>query len=176
MALLPRSPQVKILLAMEAAATAVDYAGLAGTTDPVVVRHSRNRKPMRSEKFVITFIFVGDDAAPGDNGHTEDEVVRNMTVDMQIDAPLATEDSEADPTGLELLLRMKAAACAAVRAGSQDSTGLVVGTVCDWISEGAINPDDRSTSDEGRLVQELVIEYRTSSIDGNVLFASGENA
>jgi hypothetical protein len=176
MPLLPSAPFDRILLAMEKDAEGVDYLDLAGVPGPFKIRHRRKRNPMRGERPCHTLIFVGDEAVQGETGLSTGEIVRLLTVDMQTDMELPVVLSEAidapdDKTGLATLSRTQAAAIAAMRHPESETMKLV-----DWVIEGDVEPEDRAQAEDGRLVRSLVLQYRVSSVDGNVLLAAGENA
>lgn len=169
--LLPRAPQVKILLAMKEDGEAVDYADQAGIGDLVTHQFKRKHGPVRGDMPCHTMIFVGDGSVPGETGLTAHESVRQMTVDVQTDIELDTVESGADPTGLETLLRTQAAFFAALR----DPTSRTMQCV-DWVIMGDVEPEDRAQPEDGRVTRSLVLQYRVSSTDENVLLAAGENA
>ena len=171
MPLISRAPFVQNLLEIQAVLETCDFVADAGVSTAMTIRHSRNRKPVRGERPALTIIFVGDVYEQGDSGHSQDEIVRRMTVDLQYDLELATEDSDDDPTGLELLGRVDAVALHALRVGPN----AMIGRTSDWIIAGDINPEDRATPDEGRMTRAIDVLYRVGAVDGNVLLAPEEN-
>lgn len=172
MPLIAVPPHIRILTAMQAAIAGEDFMADAGTSSAVTVRQSRNRKPVRAERPAITLIFVGDSPTQGDTGHSMDEIQRRMIVDLQADAELDAEEAGTDPTGLLLLSRMLAVACRVLRIEG----GPIAGNWCDWVEIDDLEPDERSTPDDGRLVRAVTVVYRTHARDENVLLALGANA
>lgn len=164
-------PFVRLMLLIGQVLETCDYTVDAGVTGAMTIRFSRNRGAVRGEKPAITIIFVGDVAQQGDTGLTQDEILRVLTVDLQIDVDLATEISGLDPTGLGLLGRIVDVSMGALRA-----EGGTMSLWCDWIVPTDVEPEDRSTPDQGRLVQALDVIYRVHARDENVLLAAGENA
>lgn len=176
MAMLPPAPYSRILRAIAKDAASVDYHDLAGIPGVFTIRHKRKREPVRGDRPCHTLIFVRDEYVQGETGHTTDEIVRLVTVDIQTDIELSPVQSDAtdspeDTTGLETLSRAQAATIRALRDPDSETMKLV-----DWITEGDVEPEDRAQAEDGRLVRSLVLQYRVSSIDGNVLLAAGENA
>lgn len=167
MALLPMAPIDRIAIRMKEIGETVDYADLAGVNGSVTVRHSRKRHPVRGDRPCHTIIFVGDEAVPGETGLNAWEILRQATFDIQSDLDVPAEDE----TGLITLGRFSAAFVQALRAEGSTLLGLV-----DWVSEGDIEPEDRSQPEDGRLVRSLDVMYRVRSDDGNALLAAEENA
>jgi hypothetical protein len=178
------APFVKLLTAAGQFIAAADYiegAGLLSLPDDLgaqhpitmTVRHARNRKPVRSEKPCITLVFVGDEPRSDDEQQLNDwETARELTFDLQLDMDLDTEDSELDPTGYAKMSRVLAVAYSSM----VETVGLkFLGGLADWIANGSYDPDDKSTSDDGRLVLGISVLYRVRSDDPNVLLAAGEN-
>jgi hypothetical protein len=167
----PDPPPVVLLMLMQARGAAADYTK-AGVTNPVTVRHARNRGPVRAEKPAVTLILVSDEPQPDEQDRNAWEVVREMVVDVQVDIDLAAEDSGDDPTGLRVLMKTLAVF---VRSLRDPEIATWLGGMCDWIRLGALDPDDRSTPDEGRMTRALRVLYRVRSDDENVLLAAGVN-
>lgn len=166
-------PHIQLLLAAAASMdpAVVDYAALTGITAPVTIRHAFNRKPVLSEKPCISLIMVGDDNRNDDIDLNAWETARVLDFDMQADMDTFTEDTGLDPTGLGQISSMLAAAVAAMRA-----PGSPLSVLCDWITVGALGPDDKSQSENVRLVRAASVLYRVRSDDENVLLAAGVNA
>lgn len=165
-------PHLILLAEMGNLIGAVDYEVQAGLAKPLTVRHSRNRKPAKSERPLLSIIFVGDDLRPDDVDRNTWEEVRELSVDLQVDLDLETETSFADPTGLLYLSLVLAAAVKSLKDAEQP---VFLGGLCDWIRVGSIDPEERSTPDVGRMTRALTVIYRVRSDDANVLLASGEN-
>lgn len=166
-------PVIQLLRAMDAAGSAAIFPEQALSGGTMTIRHARNRKPVRSEKPCITLILVDDDRQQADVDRNEWETVREMTVDLQCDLSLSTEDSGRDPTGLEALLLVLGTFLAALR--DPDQPNLCLGGLCDDITVGAIDPDEDSTPDEGRMTRRVTVLYRVRTDDPNVLLAAGAN-
>lgn len=164
-------PHIKLLLAIETAINTVNFAVDAGVAG-MQVRHSRNRKPARSERPLLSIIFVSDDPRPDELDRNSWEVVREMIVDLQVDLDLSTEASDADPTGL---LYLSLCLAAAIKSLKHPDQPLYLGGKCDWINAGSIDPEERSTPDVGRMTRALSVLYRVRSDDANVLLGLGEN-
>lgn len=162
-------PPIQLLLKMSAMGRVADYTQAGIISGPVTVRHARNRKPVKAEKPAITLILVSDEPQPTDLNRNEWEVVREMVIDVQIDADLAIEDTGQDETGLATLMLMVAVFVASLRGPDQ----IWLGGMCDFVSIGALEPDDRSTPDDGRMTRALTVLYRTRADDENVLLWQG---
>ncbi len=167
MPLLPISPTDRIEIRMREVGETVDYLDLAGIAEPVTIRHSRKRHPVRGDRPCLTLIFVGDVAVEGETGLNAWEVARRATIDVQADIDVASDD----PTGRVALGRMLAAFVGALRA-----EGSAMLTLIDDVIEGDIDPEDRAQAEDGRLVRSLDLLYRVRSDDGNVLLTAEENA
>lgn len=165
-------PHLILLAEMGNLIGGVNYQVQAGLSKSLTVRHSRNRKPARSERPLLSIIFVGDDERPDDVDRNAWESVREMTVDLQVDLDLDTETSYFDPTGLLYLSLVLAAALKSLKDPEQP---IFLNGKCDWIRVGSIDPEERSTPDVGRMTRALTVIYRVRSDDANVLLASGEN-
>jgi len=163
-------PPIVLLRKMAELGRAADYTQ-AGVTDPVTVRHARNRKPVRGEVPAISLILVSDDPQPDEFDRNAWEKVRQMVVDVQVDVDLPTEESQIDDTGMAILMMMIAVFVASLR--GPDQTWL--DQLCDVVLMGSLEPDDRSKPDDGRMTRALTVLYRVRSDDENVLLAAGEN-
>ena len=168
----PIPPHLILLAEMGNRISAIDYQVEAGLQAPLTVRHSRNRKPTRKERPLLSIIFVGDDLRPDDVDRNAWEEVREMTVDLQVDLDLDNETSFNDPTGLLYLSLVLAAALRSLKDPVQP---VFLSGKCDWIRVGSIDPEERSTPDVGRMTRALTVVYRVRSDDQNVLLAQGEN-
>jgi hypothetical protein len=165
-------PHIRLLLAIEEFASLVDYEDAAGIDKPLTIRHSRSRKPVRSEKPAATIIFVGDDPQQAEMQRNSWETVRELVVDIQVDLELDTENSGVDPTGL---LYLSLVVAAFVKSLKDPDQPVFLGGMCDWISIRSIDPEERSQPDDGRMTRALTVLYRVRSDDANVLLAAGEN-
>lgn len=165
-------PTIRLLRMMADRGRAADYTQAGVVSAPVTVRHARNRNPVRAEKPAVSLILVSDEEQPSEQMRNEWEVVREMIVDVQVDLDLATEDSGGDDTGMASLMLVIAVFVQSLRDPEVPSW---LGGYCDWIKVGALEPDDRSTPDEGRMTRALSVLYRVRSDDENVLLAAGEN-
>jgi hypothetical protein len=170
--MLDTAPHVVLLLKMEELGKTVDYLDRAGIAAPVTVRHSRNRKVHKSDKPSITLIFVSDDAQPAEHDRNLYEQARELKVDIQADIDLDTEDSNLDPTGLDRISKFIGAFVGSLKTPDEN---VWLDNLCDTITIGALNPDDRSTPDDGRMTREINVLYRVRSDDANVLLAQGVN-
>lgn len=165
-------PPVRILLKMAELGRGADYSqAIPAAGRPVTVRHARNRKPVRGEKPAISLILVSDEPQPDEQDRNLWEAVREMVVDVQVDADLDKEDSGLDETGLGALMLMVAIFVASLRGPDQT---WIAGMV-DAVQIGSLEPDDRSTPDDGRMTRALTVLYRVRSDDENVLLAAGVN-
>lgn len=171
--LLPDVPYIQLLLAAAAAMdpTVVDYADLAGVLEPVTVRHAFSRKPVRSEKPALSLIFVDDDNRNDDINLNAWETARVLQFDIQADIDTYPEDSGLDSTGLAKISRLIAAAVYGMKAETSPLMPLI-----DGITIGAVGPDDKSQSENVRLVRAVSVLYRVRADDENVLLAAGVNA
>jgi len=165
-------PHIKLLIAIENALLTVDFAVQAGISRPLTIRHSRSRAPVRAERPALSIIFVGDDPRPDEQDRNDWEQVRELTVDLQVDLDLETENRFQDRTGLLYLSLVQAVA---VKALKEPDMPVFLGGLCDWISVGSIDPEERSQPDIGRMTRALTVLYRVRSDDANVLLAAGEN-
>lgn len=163
-------PPVAILLKMAELGRMADYSQAVGGAT-VTIRHSRNRKPVRAEVPAVTLILVSDEPRQDELDRNDWERVREMVIDVQVDTHLAAEDTMIDETGLAVPMILVALFVASLRGPNQT-----------WISEmvddvrvGSLEPDDRSTPDEGRMTRALTVLYRVRSDDENVLLAAGVN-
>lgn len=162
-------PFVRLLLKMAERGREGVYPEVGG---PVTIRHARNRNPVRSERPCISLICVSDEVRGDDQMRNEWEVVRELVVDLQVDLELTAEDSGLDETGLAALSMTVTAFLRAIR--DEEPTSWLDG-MCDWISIGSLEPDDRSTPSDGRMTRAITVLYRTRSDDENVLLAAGVN-
>lgn len=163
-------PPILILRKMAALGRTADFTEV-GVLQPVKVRHARNRKPVRGERPAVTLILVSDEPRPDEQDRNMWEVVREMVVDVQVDADLDTEDSDLDDTGLLKLMLIHAVFVASLRGPDQTWLDQLV----DRISVDSLEPDDRSQPDDGRMTRALRVLYRTRSDDENHLLAAGES-
>lgn len=162
-------PPIVLLKKMRALGAVADYTQAGVTSGPVTVRHSRNRSPVRGERPAVTLILVSDEPQPTEFQHNQWELVREMVVDVQVDLDLASEDSGEDETGLEALMLVVAVFVASLRGPDQ----IWLDGLCDFVNIGALEPDDRSTPDEGRMTRALTVLYRVRADDENQLLAAG---
>jgi hypothetical protein len=137
----------------------------------VTVRHAFSRKALRSEKPAISLIMVDDDNRNDDVNLNAWETARVLVFDMQADVDTDTEDTGLDPTGLRKVSRLLAAAVHGMRAEGSPLMGLI-----DEFTVGALGPDDKSQSENVRLVRTVSVLYRVRADDENVLLAAGVNA
>ncbi len=164
-------PPIRILREMAAMGRLADYAQAGIISDPMTVRHARNRDPVRGEVPCISLILVDDDAVQDEQDRNEWESVRSMTVDVQVDLVLANEDSGDDDTGMGVLMMVVAVFVDSLRGPDQ----IWINGLVDFVRVGALEPDDRSTPDDGRMTRALRVLYRVRSDDENVLLAAGVN-
>lgn len=167
-------PHIRLLLKLQQLGQAVDYQDRAGIPGVVTIRHARNRNAVRAEKPAMSLILVSDDDRPNEEeGRNDFEQVREMVVDLQADLELPTEVSRSDVTGLGYLSLFVAAFVGGLRDPDQPNRWL--DGLCDWLRVGALEPDDRSTPEDGRMTRAIHVVYRVRTDDPNVLLADGEN-
>lgn len=174
-------PVIRLLEAIKATAETVDYLDKAGVPG-VRVRHRRNRHSKPGELPCVAVRYVDDDGPDEDQlDLTSWERVRTLTVDLVYDLKLAPEKAdidadpetpgvEVDPTGNLQLARMDAATLEALK-----TPGSPIRVLSDYISTKSLSPDEDSTTDQGRLVRTIIVLYRVSADDENVLLAEGMN-
>lgn len=160
-------PFDRLLDAIVATGDTVDWLTQTGQ-DSVTARHGRNRYADEEEKPCVSVVFVGDEPAGDDLDHNAWETVRELQIDLVVDAALDPEDGNLDPTGYRRLSRIAAAFIKAMR-----TPGSPIDLLSDWVRQAGIAPDDRSTSDQGRLVSSVIVVYRVRTDDENVLLAQG---
>lgn len=163
------SPLIRLLTAAHADIRAADYVLGAELTD-VTVRHENNRYPTEDERLggCISIALKADSARSDDADHCYGEMVREATFELVGDIDV---DPVADPTGLLRVMRMLTIAANALRADDSE-----IRKLCDWVNSPEIDPDERATSEEGRLVYAVTVVYRVKTDDLNVLLAPGVNA
>lgn len=166
-------PVVQLLLKISTLGAAADYAA-AGIVEPVKVRHRRNRGVTKAERPIFTIVFVSDEPQGDGEGINPWETQRELVVDLQFDARLPEEDSGEDPTGLGVLLTGLAVFVDALKSPDPAQPVWLDG-LCDWINVDALEPEDRSTPDEGRMTRAIRVLYRVRADDANVLLAAGVN-
>lgn len=167
------TPRVRILLRIEALLNHADLAGMSGVAD-IKVRHTRNRWAAPDEKPCISIRMVSDetDADPV----TQGEVQHELIIDLQVDADLQTEDSGLDPTGIERLGQIaNAAMTVLLDRDAEDADGNVLRGLCDGVIDGGVQPDEDSESDEARFIHRIIVLYRTSIEDPNLLLSHEES-
>lgn len=165
----PLSPEEIILTEAQAVLEAWDFESAIGF--PLKIRQWRNRHSRKDERPVISIRFI--EVEDGEGGqHTTNEQCWNLNIEILVDADLPSESSENDPTGIGVLT----VACnQAFKALSHTVTGLAIRGFCDDVLDRGCGPDEDSGADEGRLVQSIVVLYRTPTGDRSVLLAPGVN-
>jgi len=177
--MIAEAPHVRLLLAVAETLLAItpqewlDNVGLPLET-PLAIRHARNRKAVRSEKPCISIIFVSAEAVPADNDLTNWETQKRLLLDLQADVDLDPEQGTVDPTGLGMLSRILGYAMSRLQLEDTDPLSPIA-ALSDRVGGGAYDPEDRATSEDGRLVLEANVVYRVLSTDENVLLAQGVN-
>lgn len=172
------APHVRLLLAIAATleqitpAEWLENVGLP-LDQPLTIRHARNRKPVRSEKPCISLIFVSAESVQQDVDLTNWEMQKRLLLDLQADVDLDAELGTQDPTGLGLLSRILGYAM--TRLQNVDEPLTPIAALSDRVGGGAYDPEDRATSEDGRLVLEANVVYRVLSTDENHLLAQGVN-
>jgi hypothetical protein len=171
MPIIAKPPHIRQLEAGLVTLEAVDWdarTGIAG----IHVRHQRHRYPLASEKPCVSLRWLGNDPGTPDGTYiTQDERQKLGHWRLEIDLNLATEDSEADPTGWGDVSLVAAAAFAALNDPASPLRAL-----CDWLTAGDETPDEDSKPDDGRLVYPFDVVYRVRTDDPNELLVPGENA
>ena len=145
----------------------VDYVAEAGIADQVTVRFKRSREPVRGERPCLTLILVGDRASDNETGHTDWEVVRLATFDLQADVKVPPEDI----TGLRTVSLLLGAGISALRAPGGRMLELV-----DWIEVAEFDPEDRTQAEDGRMTAGLEIMYRVRRDDPMAMLTAEESA
>jgi hypothetical protein len=139
----------------------------------LTIRYARNRKPVKSEKPCISLIFVSAEAVQADVDLSAFETQKRMLLDMQCDLDLDPEDGSVDPTGLGMLSRILGYAM--TRLQNEEEPYTPIFALSDRVGGGAYDPEERATSEDGRLVLEANVVYRVLSTDENHLLAQGVN-
>lgn len=172
---LPVTPRVRILKRIEDLLENADLDGMTGLAD-IHVRQTRNRWAAPDELPCISIRMVSDTPRLDGAYHSAHERLQDLEVDLQIDAELATEDSDLDPTGLERLGQMGIAAVKVLKDfDAVDADGNKLRDLCDDIEDHGVVPDEDNEADEGRFIHRIVVLYRVRGDDPSVLLASGEN-
>lgn len=94
-----------------------------------------------------------------------------MGVELIFDIDLASENSEADPTGVNVLTVCCNKGFRLLR--PEEGGGLTA--FCDDVLDMGCGPDEDNSADEGRLVQSISVLYRTPVGDRSILLAPGVN-
>ena len=146
-------------------------SGVAGIT----VRHARGRWANTEEGRSLSIRFVSD-TVETEFSPTQWEKLRYLSLDLIVDTDLDTEDSGLDPTGLERPGMIASAALAILLdEAAVDVAGDRLRDLCDSVVDEGVNPDEDNEADEARFIQRIVVIYRTSITDPNLLLAEGEN-
>ena len=172
----PRTPRTKILMRIADMLRnpANDLEGRAGLPG-ITVRHTRNRWANSEEKPAISIRMVADEVNT-EAYVTQSERLCYLSIDLQIDTELQTEDSEIDPTGLERLGMIANAALAILKDPELTTAdGLFMRGVCDDVVDEGVQADDDSEADEARFIHRVVVLYRTPINDPSILLAAEEN-
>lgn len=170
----PISPVDRILERMKTVAAAADLHTAIGLPAPFTIRHYRNRNTQKTERPAIAFRLVNIELDPDRQQiHTQEEVCWAMTVDIVVDMVLPAEldGVGGDPTGWNQLSGTASSVANLFLDPASDLLTLVDDTLV-----GDVDPDEDSTPDDGRLVQSIVVLYRTLRSDLNHLLNSEENA
>lgn len=172
------APHVRLLLAVQETLeqiTPIEWAENTGFNGakPLKIRFARNRKPVRGDKPCISLIFVSAEAVQADVDLSAFETQKRMLLDLQCDLDLDAEDGTVDPTGLGMLSRILGYAM--TRLQNEEEPYTPIFALSDRVGGGAYDPEERATSEDGRLVLEANVVYRVLSTDENWLLAQGVN-
>lgn len=171
-----KTPRARVLIFI------CDLVGLhlpavSGVSD-VKTRHTRNRYANAEERPALSFRMVSDQPRDQPQYHSMWEVVRELEIDMQVDADLPTEDSEEDPTGLDTLGWLANCALKILKDDDRQypsADGRYLEDMIDDVIDAGVIPDEDSEADEARFIHRIVVLYRTPVNDPNKLLAAGEN-
>lgn len=165
----PPAPPIIIVKQVVTVLTALNWNGMVGTA--YKIRHARNRMPLASEMPCISVGIVADELYPDGSGsaNTQNETIRVLRLDLQIDKGLPTEQSNTDPTGWDDLMRAALLGYEGLRTGD----GLpMTDYVWDTLFE-EYSPNEDSNSDQGRLVCSVSMIYRVSTERPSRLLCTG---
>ena len=150
-----------------------------GEDEPLpTVRHWRGTYADEEERPAILVRVDADepnDADVVDQFGVYGELRMNLAISLVIDDNLETAISERDKTGLGRLGGFATLAMRALKQGILDETS-PIGRVAENVQEAGRGPDADNSSDEGRLVQSIVVGYRVLDDDPTVLLHRGVNA
>ena len=168
----PQSPTDRILDRMVDMTVAANLHTEFGLATPFTVRHFRNRNTTKTERPAIAFRLVSEEINP-EIGAALGEVGWAMTVDIVVDMNLRPEGDLTTPD--ESGWNQLAGTANRVANLFLDPSSQLL-TMVDDTLPGDKDPDEDSTPDEGRLVQSILVLYRTLRSDLNHLLNSEENA
>lgn len=168
------TPRVRILKRLAGILRAADLSGMSGVAN-ITVRHTRNRWANAEEKPAISIRMVSDEVNT-EAYVTQSERLCYLSVDLQIDADLASEDSDLDPTGLERLGQIAGAAMTVLKdETATDDEGNILRTLCDDVVDEGVQADDDNEADEARFIHRIVVLYRTLIDNPNHLLSHEES-
>lgn len=169
-----KTPRVRILERIKAILEHADLEGMSGVAD-ITVRHTRNRWANPDETPCISLRMVADEVNV-EQYVTQNERLCYLSLDLQIDCDLATEDSDLDPTGLERLGQIAGAAVVVLKdETATDADGNLLREICDDVVDEGVQNDDDNEADEARFIHRLVVVYRTLVNDPNHLLGHLES-
>lgn len=169
-----QTPRVRILLRIAGILKNADLEAMTGVPN-ITVRHTRNRWSNPEEKPAISIRMVADEVQ-SEAYVTQNERLCYLSIDLQIDANLEPEDSNLDPTGLERLGQIAAAALTVLKdETAQDDEGRLLRELCDDVVDEGVQADDDNEADEARFIHRIVVLYRTLIDDPNHLLSHEES-
>jgi hypothetical protein len=178
---LPQMPFDIVADAVVDTVSAIEWSAyLDGSDDEPLpsVRHWRGNYADQDERPAILVRIDGDEPNEADVGESFGvcgELRMNLAISLIVDADLATAVSDQDRTGLGALGALALLSVRALKAAISDpDVGL--GAVADNVQDAGRGPDGENSSDEGRLVQSLIVAYRVRDDDPTVLLRRGVNA
>lgn len=156
------APHVQLLIDAKTALESGDWVDAVGVS--VKIRHQRHRKTSPDERPCLALMFVSD--GPPDEGTDQIshwEKIMQSEWEMIVDADLANEESEDDPTGVGFLSRIVAYALQLLRDPARG-----FGNQVHEIVDGTKTLDEGSQPDKGRLSRSISVIYRVMSEDENL--------
>lgn len=166
------SPEAFLLVKALEVVAAADFSDIYAGATPIKFRHMRNRMPRKEDRPSLSLRFVSVEPNEDFGMHSTDEECWELQGELIWDADLKSESSEEDPTGIGDLTLICNRAFKALR---DEATGMLALGYCDDVLDRGVVMDEDSNADEGRLVQQISMLYRTRTGDRSVLLAPGAN-
>ena len=171
----PRYPPSRILIRCKGVLDNNNLPGKVGLPE-LTVRHERARNANGDERPCLSLAFVSDEPVGGE-GHSYGEVLRELSIDLIVDAEVQAADSELDPTGLDRLGWIAAQAVGILQdEDATDADGNTIRGLCDDVIDEGVAPEDDIEPDEGRFIQRIIVLYRTLRNQPFTLLGHEENA